>query len=62
VPLIRVIQDDAVPPELMTGSESARLDRLRAKPKDRNDILSATLSMILGAFYLTNDGRRSPVR
>jgi len=56
LPLIRVIQDDAVPPELMTRSESARLDRLRAKPKDRNDIPSATLSMILGAFYLTNDG------
>lgn len=55
LPLIRVLQDDDVSPSLLTPDETARLDELRMRKKDRNDIPSVTLALALGAFYLSSD-------
>ncbi|MCL2612356.1 MAG: PIN domain-containing protein [Nocardioidaceae bacterium] len=51
-PLLHLIPS---PPEgLKTHAEEARLAALRAK--DPDDVPSATLALILGAFYLSEDG------
>lgn len=54
LPLIRVVRLSKSNFAMLSPDEAARMRRLHAK--DRDDVPSATLSLLLQAFYLSNDG------
>lgn len=53
LPLLRVIPRSVELGEFLTADEAERVERLRAL--DPDDVPSATLSIVLGAFYLSED-------
>ena len=53
LPVIRVLPDNAIPDDLLTPDERARLAKLTAIGS--KDIPSVKLAMVLGAFYNTRD-------
>jgi len=53
LPLLRVVTDDTLP-TLLDPAERCRVDRLAVE--DSDDVPSATLSLALGAFFLSGDG------
>lgn len=53
LPLIRVFQPTEVRSELLHPDEAARMTLLATQ--DPDDVPSATLALVLGAFYLTKD-------
>jgi hypothetical protein len=54
LPQIRVLQADDLPDGLLTPDEKGRIDQLQLD--DTDDVPSAALALLLGAFYLTRDG------
>jgi predicted nucleic acid-binding protein len=52
LPLLRVVPDAGLK-ELLRPDEAARIQQLSLV--DRDDVPSATLALVLGAFYLSND-------
>lgn len=53
LPLIRVVKRCELLEDLLTADERTRISILKAK--DPDDVPSACLSLVLGAFYLTQD-------